>query len=198
MSKFSGKCDLYDHISMEKMEPSPSNPNILISDDNECFEIFKKKTDGKIYQHIEIELTEFNIENEIENNKYLSRDEIRVVKNDKRYKSGIKEVVQYVYHYFGKTFHSLRELNNYGYIGVKTIEFDTIFDLIPYFPYTIASAACSKDSEKIFISSMSHPDAEYLSHRKYGNNPRLSTYYKKELQKYYFEKVKEVTKNEKH
>ena len=57
MSKFSGKCDLYDHIMMEKTYPDSKNPNILISNELECFEIFKKRTGGKLYQHLKIELT---------------------------------------------------------------------------------------------------------------------------------------------
>lgn len=197
MSKFSGKCDLYDHISMEKMEPSPTNPNILISDDDECFEIFKRKTDGKIYQHIKIELTDSNIENEIRYNNHLSREEVRLVRNDNRYKSGVKEIIQYVYHYLGQTFYSLKDLNKFGYIGTKTIEFETIFDLIPYFPYLISFACCNQNSETIFISDKSYVDEEYLEHRQYGHTSKMCSYYKKELQNYYFSKVREVIENEK-
>jgi hypothetical protein len=56
MSKFSGKCDLYDHVMMEKTYPDPNNKNILVSDELECFEIFKKRTGGILCQSRKVKL----------------------------------------------------------------------------------------------------------------------------------------------
>ena len=54
MSRFSGKCDLFDHMCMEKHRTKDGSDkkedlekaSVLYSDPVECFEIFKKKTGG--------------------------------------------------------------------------------------------------------------------------------------------------------
>ena len=101
MSRFTGKCDLYDHIMMEKVYPmNPSSKySPLTSDELECFRIFKERTQGKLYQHFKLKLTPWNIDKEIElcnNPRILSKIEHKEYREDKRYKDG-KRKRAYIY-----------------------------------------------------------------------------------------------------
>lgn len=51
MSRLSGVCDLYDYILSEKMY---DHEGYFTSDLLECFEIFRQKTEGVIYQHYQV------------------------------------------------------------------------------------------------------------------------------------------------
>lgn len=81
MSRFSGKCDLYDHVFMKE-------------ESDEEFNKFLKKTKGKIYRKIPLKLTRGNIKGE------LARDPKRFYKN----KDG-------GYTYNGIFYKTLKELN---------------------------------------------------------------------------------------
>lgn len=172
MSKYSGQYDLADAISMEKTYPSPQNPNILISDEMECFEIFKKRTGGVIYQSIPVELTKKNINFFLKTDKNLDKN----TENE--------------YTYYSRTFKTLKELNKFGYYIKKPIKFDTLLDIIPYYPYTIALSYCKPEGEYVVISRESRITASENESYYYGYEYSSASYYREQLQKHYIEIVK--------
>lgn len=198
MSGFSGRCDLYDHIMMEKMYPSENNSNLLISDEMECFKIFHEKTGGVIYQKFPLELNEFNIDAEISfhnNPQILHKIEHVEHIPDKRVKSGIRTKVYYTYMYYGKEYKTLKDLNRRVYYATKEIHFRNIIDLIPYYPYTIAIACCTRDNGKyIEIADTSEIEDRYASYRKHGNDPKYLEHYTQQLQDHYIEIVNKYYK----
>ena len=183
ISIWSGKCDLADTIMMQKHRTKDGSDKkedldearVLYSDEMECFEIFKEKTGGVIYQYISFELTKYNIEKEIESNKFLEK----VEENGKTY-----------YKFFGKTYKTLKSLNKHGYWTTIEIHFETLLDIIPYYPYLISSACYTQDKYTINISDESFVDSEYKEHREYGwDNSVMKEFYKKRLQEHYIEVV---------
>jgi len=189
MSQFSGKSDLADTIFMQKMYPMyPGKDNSpLISDEMECFNIFKEKTGGKIHQHFKLELNEFNIDFEIErvnNPRILSRMRVYETLPDGNF------VDNEVYHYWGKPYKSLKEINKKGYYASKTIVFDTILDLIPYYPYIVSFMRSEEDCKMfVVISGQSYVDHQEEEARKHGYNIEMTNYYRKALQEHYVEIV---------
>jgi len=178
MSKFSGKCDLYDHVMM--IGCMGCNKNMT---EMEKFEIFKQRTNGKIYQNKELVLTTSNIDDEIKvrNNPEILRKE----KINGRWK----------YFYNGKMFSSLKALNNYGYYSKVEIIIDSLIDLVPYYPYIIAASCSTSDNEYIVISNDSYPKQKLQKpwYKLYclENKNNLSTYYQDELRKELIRVVKE-------
>jgi len=188
MSQFSGKSDLADTIFMQKMYPMyPDNPNSpLTSDEMECFNIFKEKTGGRIHQHFKLELNEHNIDFEIEsvNNPNLLSAVTVYETNSKDSKKST------VYKYWGKEFRSLKELNKKGYYATKTIYFDTLLDLIPYYPYTVSFLSGGEDGKLfVVISGQSYVDVQEEEARKYGYDNQMVAHYRKSLQEHYIEVV---------
>ena len=188
MSQFSGKSDLADTIFMQKMYPMyPDNPNSpLTSDEMECFNIFKEKTGGKIHQHFKLELNEYNIDSEIKrvNNSNLLSAVTVYETNSKDSKNST------VYKYWGKEFRSLKELNKKGYYATKTIYFDTLLDLIPYYPYTVSFLSGGEDGKLfVVISGQSYVDVQEEEARKYGYDNQMVAHYRKSLQEHYIEVV---------
>ena len=179
-----GKYDLYDHICMEKTHlRDPNNLNSpLVSDIMECFDVFKERTGGVLYQHYKVEvndLNKFQIEKKCP---FLNIIEYKSIKEDKRYKDSKKEIINYSYKYYDKEYSSLKELNKKGVYFTKEIEFDNIFELIPYFPYIIASMSSHDDKEVIFISKESYIDKRYKEDIRYGNDGDYwNHYYRKTL-----------------
>lgn len=189
MSRYSGKCDLYDHIMMEKMYPKDDNPNIQVSDEMECFNIFKQKTGGKIYQKFLLKLTEHNIDKEIEkvnNPNILSK---RINKTERNSKKGKVEVKHTVYVLYGTEYKSLKELNNHGYYSTREIIFDTLLDIIPYYPYIIGFSYSSGETEHIVISSRSFIDDQRKELLELGLDCSYYNHYEKDLQKHYIDVV---------
>jgi hypothetical protein len=188
MSQFSGKSDLADTVFMQKMYPMyPDNPNSpLTSDEMECFNIFKEKTGGKIHQHFKLELNEYNIDSEIKrvNNSNLLSAVTVYETNSKDSKNST------VYKYWGKEFRSLKELNKKGYYATKTIYFDTLLDLIPYYPYTVSFLSGGEDGKLfVVISGQSYVDVQEEEARKYGYDNQMVAHYRKSLQEHYIEVV---------
>lgn len=145
MSKFSGKCDLYDHVFMIGSRDTTADMSEL-----EKFEVFKQRTEGKIYQSRKLTLEKWNIDYEIQ---YIDNPNIlRKEKENGRWK----------YYYYGKKFASLTALNKYGYYTLFTIKIDTLLDLIPYYPYVISILVCSDSSDYIQICSTSQVDSELM------------------------------------
>ena len=142
---------------MEKMYPMEGNPNVLTSDIMECFEIFKKKTGGVIYQHKKVKVSEWNqdfIEKYWEWFKVIEHKE---TKEDKRVKSGVKEKVTYTYEYWGKEY-TLKEINKKGVYLKVPIYFDNLVELLPYFGYIVSFMCAGGDKEEVVISNQNYID----------------------------------------
>ncbi len=194
MSRFSGKCDLYDTMMME---------GFFEEDDSElnCFEILKRKTNGTIYQEFKLELTPFNIEFEVKkrhNPNYLNIEHNIIKVPDKRCKSGFREVDKSTYTYLFKKYDNLDDINKLGYHARKEIKFDTLLDLIPYFPYTIKTMSASYDSACIVLSDRSYVDVheEMLRQGGFDCSDSINNY-RKELQNHYLYVINKYFKNEK-
>lgn len=188
MSRFSGKSDLADTIFMQKMYPIDSNNphSPLISDEMECFNIFKEKTKGVIHQHFKLELNEMNIDKEIEivnNPRMLSKKEIPW-EDGKEHRTK-----KYVYIYWDKEYNSLKELNKKGYYSTKKIKFDTLLDIIPYYPYLVSFMSSDDETMFVVISVESYVEHSYEEFRKFGSEPSMYDFYRKELQNHYIEVV---------
>ena len=189
MSRYSGKCDLYDHLMMENGKNEDS-----IESEFECFELFKKRTGGVLHQHLKIELTEFNIKREISRRKGILKRTLHEKEvKDKRCKEGKKINRYYTYTYHGQEYPNLEELNKRGYWTILDLHFDTILDLVPYFPYIIASAACDAGTETIFISEKPYPTETDIRLIKSGLEP-FGNYYRQALQEHYIDVVKYLLK----
>ena len=160
MSRYSGRCDLYDHIYMIGQNDKTSM--------RECFDEFKKATKGQIYQYYPFKLTRWNIEREADLNPALviNRSTKRIP--DKRTKLGYREVNADTYTYWFKEYKSIDELNKHGYCGIRIIKFDDMLDLIPYYDYVIASCACSPDSQIVYLASESENTERERSWRENG------------------------------
>lgn len=196
MSVFSGKCDLYDTIMMQHFrckngsdkKEDLDKTHIYYSDELECFNEFKKKTNGVIYQHLEIKVTEQNqelIEKKCSNFKVIKH--IREVE-DKRCKDNKRKETTYTYEYFGKEY-TLKELNKKGVYITREIKFNTLLDIIPYYPYLVTTMYSSNDELKIFISKESFVDTEGRKFLQAGYESTMCDYYRKELQKHYIDVV---------
>jgi hypothetical protein len=95
-----------------------------------------------------------------------------------------------VYHYWGKPYKSLKEINKKGYYASKTIVFDTILDLIPYYPYIVSFMSSEEDCKMfVVISGQSYVDHQEEEARKHGYNIEMTNYYRKALQEHYVEIV---------
>lgn len=187
MSRFSGKCDLYDHIMMEKMY---DKGGYFDSDELECFKIFKEKTGGKLYQHRKVNVNFYNQEELAKQNEHFSIIEQKNKISDKRTKLGYREKTAYTYNYFGTEYKTLEALNKNGGVFV-TIElpFENIFDLIPYYPYLTSVCACNEGKETIYITTESFVESELQDHLNYSCSSNAYNYYCKELQQHYVELI---------
>ena len=197
MSVFSGKCDLCDTIMMQHFRCNNGSDKkedldkarVYYSDELECFNEFKKKTGGVIYQHQEIKVTEQN-QSLIEKKctKFKVIEHIREVE-DKRYKDNKKKEIIYTYEYYDKEYKTLKELNKKGVYITKEIHFNTILDLMPYYPYIVTTIVSSDEKMTVFISQESFVDSEERKLLNAGYESTMSNYYRKELQKHYIEVV---------
>jgi len=196
MSRFSGKCDLYDHIMMYKHRTAEGSDKkedlekarVLYSDEMECFKIFMERTGGILYQHKRLKVDEFNqsfIEKKCPNFKVISNTE-QVL--DKRSKTGYKWKTTQTYEYYGREY-TLKEINKRGVFITTEIHIKTLLDLIPYYPYIVSMCASNKDKETIYISNQSYAESEYEEHLQHGWESNMIYYYREELQDHYREVV---------
>ena len=193
MSIFSGKCDLCDHISgmggwFDK-DGNPvkfNDPNVraLYSDEWLDFLAFKKATGGVMHQHKKITLTPWNHEEIKKLCKNFDYQEHTRTVPDKRNKTGQREEKYLTYTYWGKKY-TLKELNKKDIWITIDIHFDTLLDLIPYYPYIVSMCSHSSEKEVIYISDQSFVDEERDDHLKCGWYSDFWQYYKKELQDHY-------------
>lgn len=184
MSLYSGKCDILDSMMVGH------------DDELEAFEDFKKQTDGTIYQMYHIkEVNEWN-QYFIEKN----CNAFKVIKNvsqdaDKRFKEGFKEVTTYTYEYYGKTY-TAKELKQKGGVYVKLpIHFETILDLVRYYPYTISMAGYSDGKAHIVISKESFVDRQRKDLVESGYSSSMFDTYNHELAEHYRELVRRLDYN---
>lgn len=142
MSCYSGKSDLFDHIKCcsgkrdkdgNKVDDTYFGPTY--GDEWEDFLVFKKKTKGLLHQHKKVLVTEMNREDVQKRCPRFKIHKHSEIIQDKRYKDGTKERVYYTYEYCGKEYKTLKELNKEGVNITIDIPFDTLLDLIPYYPY---------------------------------------------------------------
>ena len=198
MSRFSGKCDLADHISFMKHRTKDGSDkkedlekaHVLYSDEMECFKIFKERTGGILHQHKILKITPWNLE-EAEK---LTKGEFKAIKHtkvvdDKRTKSGKREETYYTYQYWGKEYKSLSEINKKRVYITIDIKFDTLLDLIPYYPYIVSMSCSNNGKETVYISQDSFVDEERDEHLENGWYSDYWQHYKKDLQDHYREVV---------
>ena len=198
MSRFSGKYDLCDHISGlgawfdkegKSVKIGDEGVSVYYSDEMLDFLAFKKRTGGVIHQHKKVKVTKYNQE---EVSKHCNNFEVvshteQVL--DKRSKTGTKEKVTYTYKYWGTEYKNLKELNKHGVYVVIDIHFDTLLDLIPYYPYIVSCCSCNEGKETVFISSKSFVLDERDEHIEYGHFYDYWENYTKKLQNHYREIV---------
>ena len=120
MSIFSGKCDLFDHISGmggwydrngNKVKFTQEGVSVLYSDPLRDFEEFKRRTGGVIYQHVHIkEVWEGNQEFIKAHCKEFDFAENADEVPDKRKKSGWRADRYFTYYYWGK-WYKAKEIN---------------------------------------------------------------------------------------
>lgn len=182
MSKYSGKCDFAD--------------NLLSSgkDEMEAFIEFKMKTGGVIYQYRKVTVTELNREWVSKRTDLTWSNHAETVKT----KSGAtKEVLRTSYMYYGKEYADLRKLNKKGVYVKIEIPFDTLLDVIPYYPYTFAAHAWSGDHETAIISDKPAYMSRFDDALDTGlaSDPRFPTMYMAELQNHYIDVVNRYYKD---
>ena len=151
MSIYSGKCDLCDHIAGmggwydkngNPVKMGDPNVEAYYSDEMQDFLAFKKETGGVLHQHKKMTVTKWNHD---EAKKWCPELEIIEHKKtvvDNRQKSGLRTETYYTYKYFNKEY-TLKELNKKGVWITIDIHFNTLLDLIPYYPYLITYACGS-------------------------------------------------------
>lgn len=196
MSKFSGKCDLYDHISMLKYRTKEGSDKkedldkaqVYYSDELECFNIFKERTGGILHQHKVMTVTPYNYEEvtKLTEGKFIAIPHTRTTA-DKRSKTGERTEIYYTYKYWDKEYITLKELNKHKVYITIDIKFDTLLDLIPYYPYIVSVCYSIDNKEIVYISQESFVDSERDSHLEHGWYSDYWQHYKKELQKHYLE-----------
>ena len=195
MSRFSGKCDLYDSMIM-----SASNEHRIVNpggswgvtSDLDAFEDFKTQTDGVIYQHLKVEVTEFNAEplTKLNSNFHIIEHTSKV--KDKRCKSGEREIKTYTYKIGNTEYATLKELNKAGGLWIEVpIKFDNILELVPYFPYVSKvefgyTDAQGQRKQKIVLSDNSYVDMHSKKLLQgLGIVNDTAHYYRHELSEYY-------------
>lgn len=193
MSIYSGKCDFFNHLNGQggwfdkngkPVKMGDPDVHVYYSDEMLDFLAFKKRTGGVIYQHKHLKVDEFNQE-------FIAKKcpQFKVIKHvnkveDKRSKSGYKEKITYTYEYYGKEY-TLKEINKKGIYITVDIHFNTLLDLIPYYPYIVSIAVSSGDKEKVYISNESFVESEYNEHLQHGWESNLNAYYREKLQNHY-------------
>ena len=193
MSVYSGKCDLFDLIAGKggwfDKDGNPvkfGDPDVHVyySDEWLDFLAFKKQTGGVLHQHRKMTLTPWNHEDVKKLCPHFDYQEhIRIVP-DKRAKNGQREEKYLTYTYYDKEY-TLKELNKKGIWVTIDIHFDTLLDLIPYYPY-IVSTACAGT---VYISSQSYVDRNLEDQLETGWYSAFWQHYKKKLQDHYREVV---------
>ena len=198
MSMFSGTCDLCDHIAglggwydRDGNKVKFGNGNgPYYSDEYLDFLEFKKRTGGVLHQHKRVTVTEYNLKDvEARLNGRLRVIERRQDEAEKRSETGRRRSVKRTYEYFGTEYKTLKELNKHGVYVSVDIHFNTLLDLLPYYPYIVSMAACSDGVETVYISGESYVTSERDDHYRFGHFGDFWETYAKRLQDHYREIV---------
>lgn len=199
MSKFSGRADLYDLMCGQggwyTKDGTPIKLNEdtgpYYSDEYLDFLEFKRKTKGTLYQRHKVTVTEYNQEFVKEHCQAFNYIRHERVVADKRCKDDKRTEYFYEYHYYDKKY-TLKELNKHGVYVTIDIHFDTILDLIPYYPYIVSSCYSDDEKEKVFISKESSVISEQDEFYERGHFSDSWQWYTKELQEHYFEICRDI------
>lgn len=162
MSQLSGRCDLLDHIfgmgglyDARTHRPVKFNEEgvyAYVSDLLQDFNEFKKQTGGVIYQHKEIKL---------EN--WMGQKEFDFIKSHcKGFDYKADETAgrrKYIFTYYGKEY-TLKDLKKKGIYVEVSIQFNTLLDLLPYFPYVISISCVSDGKQYVVIAGESEVEYE--------------------------------------
>ena len=194
MSMFSGRYDLANHImglggwydkDGNKVTFGQEGVGAYYSDELRDFEVFKAKTGGVMYQHVKIDrVDEYNQEFIKQKCNAFDFERIEEKIPDKRSKTGFKTKASYNYTYYGKKY-SLKEINKKGVYITVEIHFDTLLDIIKYYPYVIGSCSSTNDKMTVFLASESEVDSNYLSSLQHGYESGMKKYYDKALAEHY-------------
>lgn len=168
MSRFSGKCDLFDHIFS-----AASN----WSEYFKAFEEFKQRTGGVLHQHHRIkEVNSFNRDFVAERNRNFKIVKIEKQIPDMRFANGVKTVDEYEYEYYGKRY-AEKQLKKKGGVFIDVeIHFETVLDLIRYYPYIVSACYCGEGKEVVFISKESFVEEEFDDMLQYGHEAMRDCY----------------------
>lgn len=198
MSKYSGKCDLADHIggcggyydkNGKPVKFGDPDVHVYYSDEMKDFLAFKKQTGGVLYQRQHIaEVNEYNQDFVKEHCPFF--DIVKHVETvpDKRVRGGHKEKTTYTYIYY-KEEYTPAKLKKEGGVDITVeIHFETILDLIKYYPYIVTMGYFNKEDGKsvVYVSQESYVDEHYKSGLQYGHIG-MKDYYDKELANHYLE-----------
>ena len=156
MSRLTGKCDLYDHIFTIGSKGTTNEMSM-----KEKFDIFHKRTNGEISQHVKVDLNKHNIDF------FLEREKAKIQKVDKGY------------NYYGRFYKTLDQINREGFYTSRKIYFDDMLELLPYLGYIIACGAFSGDKEYITLSQHEYNVQRELEALKNGYEFNFPKYHKK-------------------
>lgn len=199
MSRYSGKCDLADWIAGQggwfdkngnPVKFGDENVHVLYSDEMLDFKAFKESTGGVLHQHKKVKVNEWNQDDVAKHCPDLIIHKHEEVVKDKRVSSGERTKTTYTYTYWGKEY-TLKELNKHGVWVTIDIHFDTLLDLIPYYPYIVSASFKDGDKQTVFISNQSFVIEERDDHIEYGYFSNFWEHYQKELQQHYIDIVLE-------
>ncbi|MBO7732593.1 MAG: hypothetical protein J6S67_08565 [Methanobrevibacter sp.] len=181
MSRYSGKCDLYDHIMI-----STGTQYDDIASEIQAVETFKERTGGVLYQSYPIRVTRENLDFVKEHSPFFDYKIETVKIPDRRNKSGAREEDHITCYYLDEPYSSIEALNKARQVYIRIeVYFNDILDLIPYYPYLIAVAAHDPDSDYVEISSDPYPKERMIEALRFGNVPYFPQFYNRYLQEHY-------------
>ena len=196
MSRYSGKFDLADHLSglggwfdKDGKPVKFGEAFRYYSDEMLDFIEFKRQTGGVIHQHKKVTVSEWNQEDV--RNHCPGFDFTKHTRKipDNRCKNKFREETYYTYTYYGKEYESLKELNKKNVYITIDIHFDTLLDLIPYYPYIVSACSHNSDSNPescVFISEKPYPIEQRDKRLKTGGLIDNSfQHYQRELTKHF-------------
>ena len=196
MSVYSGKCDLADLIFGQggyfdkdgnSVKFGDEGVNVYYSDEWLDFLAFKKKTGGVLYQHKNVKVNSYNKEEIKEHCENFDFKEKIIKVTDKRSKTGYREDKSYIYTYYGREY-TEKELNAKGGVYIKVeVKFDTLLDLLEYYPYLTSAVTSSEDKMTVYIHDRSFVEEEFDQLVKTGYVSNLRNYYKQKLAEHYAE-----------
>lgn len=165
MSTYSGKCDLADLISGlggwfdkngQPVKMGQSGVGVYYSDEWLDFLEFKRRTGGVIYQHHKVQVSLWNQDDVARRCPGLEIITRTKTSDDKRCKDGTRTEEYFVYKYWGKEY-TLKELNKKGVYVSLEIPFNTLLELLPYYPYIVSVCASNENGMHVVISSEPYP-----------------------------------------